>query len=190
MGKTKNYKPLTGKQIASIMANNPIREDPIEPPAQETAPMLAVRLRREAAYDTMKPEEALGSFLKFIREAQARYKEDVRLVAEYQLQQQDLEHYAEMADDLGRTDACVFYRKLRDIRRARRAVKNESQMLEPLMAFLDRNADTIKQLERVLGDVRAKKEHLDGLAYTAKTDILKKQGDTHAKVIPQHDHPC
>lgn len=171
--KKKGYKPLSEAAISRILADNPKQEKPPDEKLSEGRPQ-AVRLRRIAEYDTLHPEDALRQFLRFVREAQARYKEDVRLVAEYQLQKQDLDHYAEMADNLDRTAACAYYRKMRDLGRARRACKNEATLLEPLIAFLDKNPEFIKRLEQVQGDLKAKRVHIDSLDYTAKTDILNK----------------
>lgn len=146
-----------------------------QPPANELQQKPAqeiVRLRRTAEYDTLNPEEQIRSFLNFVRLAKARYKENMRLVAEYQLQRQDLDHYAEMHEDLDRTGACRYYRKMREIGRKRRAAKNEAALLEPLITLIESNPDIVRKLEHAQGQIGAKKTHLDSLDYTAKTDVL------------------
>lgn len=147
-----------------------------QPPADaaKPSPPQVIRLRRAVEYDTLFPEDTIRQFIRFLRDAQSRYKENMRLVAEYQLQRQDLDHYAEMVDDLNRTEACRYYRKMRDLGRKRRAIKNEAALLEPLMTMLDNDPRFIKQLEQVQGLIGAKKAHIDNLDYTAKTNILNK----------------
>lgn len=136
-----------------------------------------VRLSRAVEYDTMRPEDTIRDFLRFLRDVKSRYTGNMRVVAEYQLQLQDLEHYAEMADRLDRTAGHAFYRKMRDIRRERRVAKNEAELLEPLVVFIEGNADFIKRLEQIQGAVGAKKKHIDQLNYTMKTNVVAEKED-------------
>lgn len=140
---------------------------------ESTSTPHVVQFYRAVEYDTLHPEDTIRDFLRFLRDVKSRHAGNMRLIAEYNLQQQDLEHYVEMTDYLDRTAGHAFYRKLRDLRRERRAVKNEAELLEPLVAFIDTNTDFIKRLEQIQGTVGAKKKHIDQLNYTVRTNILE-----------------
>lgn len=128
-------------------------------------------------YDTLFPEKTVTDFLSFLRTVKSRYDGNVRALEEAEAQLQDLEHYAELNEDLDCADGYGVYRKIRDIRRQRRAYKNENELLTPLYQWITEDAAEVKKLERALGETRRKAELIDKRQYMARTDVLEERED-------------
>lgn len=167
------YKPLSQKAIKRIMAHNPTDQTQAisAEVVQDALPYM--RLTRHMEYDSLNPEEAIKAFIIFLNDAKSRYDEDLRLIEEYQLQKQDLDHYAEMAENLDRTAGHAYYRKVRDMWRNRRQCKNEAELLKPVIDFLESNKEALNQLAQVLGRCRMAKETIDQREYIVRTSILE-----------------
>lgn len=175
MGKSQRrgaYKPLSQKAIKRIMANNPEKTEAKEI-ALQPAPIFELRLTRHMEYDSLGPEDTIRQFLGFLADCKSRYDEDVRLVEEYQLQKQDLDHYAEMAENLGRTAGHAYYRKVREIWRNRRQCKNEAELLKPVVDFIEANKDSLASLAATQGKCRQAREKIDQREYIVRTTVLE-----------------
>ena len=166
------YKPLSQKAIKRMLNNNPQKE-PETPPQIACLPnQSSIRLTRHMEYDSLNPEEFIYQFVAFLTDCKSRYDEHLRLIEEYQLQKQDLDHYVEMAENLERTQASRFYRKLRDIWRKRRQCKNETELLKPVVEFAEQNKELLGQLTAVQGKCRQAREMIDQREYVVRTTIL------------------
>ena len=133
---------------------------------------------RGVAYDSLRPEESLRSFLDFTRAVLMRYKENGRLLAEYEKQTQDLLHYIELHENLSAARGFAMYTKLRNIRRARRVCKDENELLKPLVDFLISGKSQTDQLAKILGSCRAAREAIDARQYRLRTDVLREEADS------------
>lgn len=131
-----------------------------------------LKMRSTAEYDSLQPEKHLQEFNQFIEAVKSRHAENLRLIEDYNMQQQDLDHFAEMHEDLGRTEAARYYRDVRDIRRKRRVCKNEVALLEPIVQFYMQNKTVFDQLKQLHGRIRFAKEEIGRMDYTVKTKIL------------------
>lgn len=126
-------------------------------------------------YDTLGPEKTISDFLKFCKDASERYNGNIAELQELESMQQDIMHYAELTDNLDRKGANHVYKRLRDVRRRRRIIKNESELLEPVIQWMNANSPAVKLLERTLGDVRHKQSVIDNRLYTTKTDVMEEK---------------
>ena len=128
---------------------------------------------RKTEYDTLGAEKAISDFLHFCKAANERYTGNIAEQQELENMTQDILHYAELTDNLDRKGANHVYKRLRDVRRKRRVIKNESELLEPVIQWMNANSPAVKLLERTLGDVRHKQSVIDNRLYTTKTDVME-----------------
>ena len=123
-------------------------------------------------YDTLKPDENLTDFLSFCRDVKMRYEGNTRETEEKEDELQDLEHWAELHDDLDCKGGYAIYKKIREARRDRRKCKSENELLYPLYDWVNRNEKALNALAQVLGRVRETADVIDNRKYTARTNVL------------------
>lgn len=122
-------------------------------------------------YDTTHPEDTIRKFCSDIREMVTRYEGNKQRLIEIEGEQQDLLHYIEISPFKKVSDGYKLYRKLAELRRERRALKNENDLLQPMYdAF--HQPDILNKLSKVQGDVSKVHEAIDGRVYGMRTDIL------------------
>lgn len=122
-------------------------------------------------YDTTHPEETIRKFCSDIREMVTRYEGNKQRLIEIEGEHQDLLHYIEISPFKKVTDGYKLYRKLAELRRERRALKNENDLLQPLYDTF-RQPDILNRLSKVQGDVSKMHDAIDGRVYGMRTDIL------------------
>lgn len=122
-------------------------------------------------YDTTQPEETIRKFCSDIRGMIARYEGNKQRLIEIEGEHQDLLHYIEIAPFKTVPNGYKLYRKLAELRRERRALKNENDLLQPLYETF-RQPDILNRLSKVQGDVSKVHEAIDGRVYGMRTDIL------------------
>ena len=122
-------------------------------------------------YDTTHPEDTIRKFCSDIREMVARYEGNKQRLIEIEGEHQDLLHYIEISPFKKVTDGYKLYRKLAELRRERRALKNENDLLQPLYDTF-RQPDILNRLSKVQGDVSKVHDAIDGRVYGMRTDIL------------------
>lgn len=173
MSKQLKSRPLSNATIHSILSQNPsIKSTPASPPAAVIQPLVPkiITLKRQEEFDSMRPEENLKSFLAFARSVISRYEENQRLQTDLETETQDLLHLIELSPNM---NACEYTKKciqLRDVRRKRRACKNEIDLLKPLYEYLSDNT-LISQLSRIQGQCKTSKEVISQRQYTLRTDV-------------------
>lgn len=134
-----------------------------------------VVLHRHFDFDEMNPEQALSSFLKFVREVKAKQSMLQTTLSELNSASSDILHYAELHDDLGGWQGYDLYKKLRDTRRQRRMCKDEIELLTPVLQWVEESDGAVKKLERVLGEVRKNKTDISQRSYIMRTDVMTRQ---------------
>ena len=122
-------------------------------------------------YDTTHPEETIRKFCSDIRGMVTRYEGNKRRLIDIESEQQDLLHYIEIAPFKTVPNGYKLYRKLAELRRERRALKNENDLLQPLYEAF-RLPDMLNRLSKVQGDVAKTQEGINGRVYGIRTDIL------------------
>lgn len=128
-------------------------------------------LHYNVEYDTTHPEETIRKFCSDIREMVTRYEGNKQRLIEIEGEHQDLLHYIEISPFKKVTDGYKLYRKLAELRRERRALKNENDLLQPLYDTF-RQPDILNRLSKVQGDVSKVHDAIDGRVYGMRTDIL------------------
>lgn len=126
----------------------------------------------EENYDTLHPVDEISEFNAFLRNVIARYDDNVVMQAEYDRMQNDLLHYAELHDDMNASDGTKFYKNMREIRRARRRIKSENELLYPIYNYIKGNAHFTADLNNLLGRCRTVKSTVESRSYIARTDVI------------------
>jgi len=127
-------------------------------------------LHNDVDYDTLRPEEKVKAFCSDIREMLSRYESDKIRFDELEKEMQDLLHYIEMAENKNANVGFKLYKRLAEVRRERRACKNELDLLQPIHDNF--KSDLLNSLSRIQGICTAVKQQIDGRCYTVRTDIL------------------
>lgn len=137
------------------------------------------------APDSLHPEEAFRQFATFIRNAPARLSALQESAQHYQDAMQDLLHYIELAGNQNAARGYALYKKLVEIRRERRACKEEIELLTPAVEFINSLGD-LNQFVGRLGTAQGKchraKELITERAYRIRTtelDEFMEEGETH-----------
>lgn len=128
-------------------------------------------LHYNVEYDTTHPEDTIRKFCSDIREMVSRYEGNKQRLIEIEGEHQDLLHYIEISPFKKVTDGYKLYRKLAELRRERRALKNENDLLQPLYDTF-RQPDILNRLSKVQGDVSKVHDAIDGRVYGTRSDIL------------------
>lgn len=111
-------------------------------------------------------------FLDFLREARSAYNIAQSEENDANNATQDILHSLELEDHRYH-DYARLSSALRDVRRQRREAKDSVQRLQPLMDWIDKNNKTIKEMERLLGDIRKAETSTENRHYNNKTDIVQ-----------------
>lgn len=85
---------------------------------------------------------------------------------------QDILHQLELCD-VDYHQSARLAKKLREVRQERRSAKDRYDTYAPIVNWMDDNRNTIKALERLLGDVRKSEKLTQGRFYTPKTKVLE-----------------
>ena len=171
----RGHKPLSQGLVQNILYQNPQQanaEQQIATPVIQGGTPLTFDNHTE--YDSVHPEDQIRAFIAFARSVHMRYEENARRLEEYHQQEQDLLHYAELADNLNARDGYTYYNKLREMRRVRRECKNENELLKPVVEFLSSPAskDFLNQLSQMQGRCRNAKTTISQRMYTMRTDVI------------------
>lgn len=175
MSKQLKSRPLSNAKIHSILSQNPsMKSNPASPPAAVIQPLVPqiITLKRSEEFDSLHPEEKLREFLGFARDVISRYEENVRLQTELETETQDLLHYVELSDNMDACKGNKMYKKVREVRRKRRACKNEIDLLKPLYEYLS-DKTIINQLSQIQGKCKTSKEVISQRQYTLRTDVIE-----------------
>ena len=124
-------------------------------------------------YDTLNPDKNLTDFLSFLRAVKMRYEGNAREQQDKEAQLQDLEHYVELHSDLDCKGGYKAHKDIREVRRARRGLKQENELLNPLYEWINLNEQALNSLTQTLGKVRKTAEVIEGRRYTTRTDVLE-----------------
>jgi hypothetical protein len=134
---------------------------------QKTGPQL----RYTFEYDTLHPEEKLRKFVMDIQEMKSRYEQNLLRIKEIENALCDIEHYMEISSFKNVPEGYKLYRKLAGLRRERRALKSENDILRPAVEYF-RTTSTLDKIANVQGDVAKSQEIVDSRVYTVRTDAL------------------
>lgn len=126
----------------------------------------------------MRDSENIAAFLNFLRNAQSLYNIMRDELHQADNETQDILHQLELHENSCHKIAALG-KKLRAVRRRRRAAKDMAEVYEPIIVWANRpdNRELIKGLERTLGEVRKIEKSKENRMYIPKTKILEDEED-------------
>ncbi len=143
-------------------------------------PKKAQVLHYNVEYDSMKPVETIRGFVADIRGMMTKYENNMIRITEIEAEMNDIEHYMEIASFKNVPDGYKIYRKFAELRRERRACKNENDLLKPIYDHFHAT-DVLNKLTTVQGECSMCKGAIDSRCYTTRTDILDEWMDPEDK---------
>ena len=122
-------------------------------------------------YDSSHPEEVIRTLVAQMKSMVARYDANKNRVQEIEAELLDLYHYIEIASNQKVTDGYKLYRRMAELRRERRACKNENDLLWPVYQYFHAT-DVLPKLANVQGEVAKAQSAIDMRVYSVRTDAL------------------
>lgn len=122
-------------------------------------------------YDSTKPEETLRNFIADVKAMLARYTGNNDRLQQIEQEIVDIEHYMEISSFKTVPNGYKLYRKLAELRRERRACKNENDLLQPIWEYFHAT-EVLNRLSWVQGECSKAKSAIDGRVYAIRTDVL------------------
>lgn len=115
----------------------------------------------------------IDDFLRFLREAKQEYDIAMLGQSETEKETQDILHAVELDQNTYHEHARLS-KTLKEVREERRKAKDKREQLEPIIDWTEENEKTVKELERLLGEVRKIEKKMKNRTYIPRTEILKK----------------
>lgn len=137
----------------------------------EIAPKQSQFLHYTVEYDTTQPEETIRNFVGDIKNMVSRYESNKLRIVEIEAKLVDLLHWIEIAPYQNVPNGYKLYRKVAELRRERRACKNENDLLQPIYEYFHAT-EVLNKLSHVQGECSKAKGAIDGRTYQVRTDIL------------------
>lgn len=137
----------------------------------DIAPARNRILHYDLEYDFTKPEQTLRDFISNVKGMVARFESNKERIIEIESELQDIYHYIEISTYKKVPDGYKLYRKMAELRRERRACKNENDLLQPIYEHFHAT-EVLNKLTYVQGECAKCKEIIDNRFYAARTDIL------------------
>ena len=116
--------------------------------------------------------QGLEDFLDYLRETEQLLHMAEQAEQEANGATQDILHRLELVD-LDCNVACDLAFKLREVRQHRREAKDQTDQAAHVVAWLEDHRPVVKELERLLDEVRKQERRARDRIYTPKTNILE-----------------
>ena len=127
---------------------------------------------RSDEYDQLSTLEIVEEFNTLLREAKTIYEENETIRKESDDKILDLLHYAELHENLNASAGFRVYKLMAEARRERRRSKDENELLEPIMEFIQQNPKLVNEIGALVGKLRGTKRCIDQRIYRTRTDII------------------
>lgn len=111
----------------------------------------------------------IEQFLQFFRDCEQRYRMAVDDEEEMNRVTQDLLHEIEL-DEHDYHGYARLSKKLKETRQKRREAKDTIRVMQPIVTWAENNASTLKNIERLLGDVRKAEKSLENRIYSKRSN--------------------
>lgn len=150
-------------------------------------PKITPILHYDLDYDVTHPEDTIRQFCNDIQGMMERLTGNKDRVQRIDAELNDLEHYMETTAFKPVSQGYRLYRKLAELRKERRACKNEIELLQPIWEYFHAT-DVLNKLRTVQGECRKMKAQIDDRCYVCRTNVLEecaepKKKPPEAKVV-------
>ena len=116
--------------------------------------------------------ERIEDFLQFLRDAVSNHQMDIEDENKTNTKTQDLLHCLELEKN-SYYDIAKIAKTLVEVRQERRGYKTDRECLEPIVDWVNENQSTLRQLEKLLGEVRKIERRNENRSYFYRTDIVQ-----------------
>lgn len=123
-------------------------------------------------YDTLNPEETFKVFIVKIQEMLLKYEADYSRLNALENEIQDILHFVEMSTDKNANTGYKLYKQLCELRRERRALKSEMELLQPVYNMF-KNTGMLAKLMQAQGECHDIKQIIENRVYSVRTDALE-----------------
>lgn len=120
----------------------------------------------------------IENFIRFLTNCDEEYNIAVQSESNADAATQDILHHIELEEN-SQLDYIYEGLQLHRVRRERRQAKDTQRLTKPIREWMAANKRVIRDLEKLLGEVRRQERYIENRSYTPKTDVLKilKGGD-------------
>lgn len=120
----------------------------------------------------------IENFLRFLTNCDEEYNIAVQSESDADAATQDILHHIELEEN-SQLDYIYEGLQLHRVRRERRQAKDTQRLTKPIREWMAANKRVIRDLEKLLGELRRQERYIENRSYTPKTDVLKilKGGD-------------
>lgn len=165
--RSKKYDRMSQAKLNSLINKKP--EEPIFIEREHIEPRPV--LYSDEEYDTLHPDETFRNFCAAVRTMLSRYEVHKERLEKLEAQMQDLLHFIEMGKNKNAKDGFILYQKLCEVRRERRIIKNEIDLLQPIYNNFH-DTSLLDHLGNIQGECHTVKQLIDRKGYSVRTDIL------------------
>ncbi len=113
--------------------------------------------------------ESLAAFLELLRESERECVSALNTMTDSDAATQDLLHFLELKDP-SPAELVDIGERIVTIRQTRRAAKDRAEILSPVVEWIAQHKETVKSLERLLGELRKIENRHASRFYTPRTD--------------------
>lgn len=114
----------------------------------------------------------IENFLRFLMNCDEKYNIAVQKENDADAATQDILHHIELKENT-QQDYILEGLQLHRVRRERRHAKNTQRLTKPIKEWEASNKRVIRDLEKLLGEVRRQERYIENRSYTPKTDVLR-----------------
>lgn len=120
----------------------------------------------------------IENFLRFLTNCDEEYNIAVQSESDADAATQDILHHIELEEN-SQLDYIYEGLQLHRVRMERRHAKDTQRLTKPIREWMAANKRVIRDLEKLLGELRRQERYIENRSYTPKTDVLKilKGGD-------------
>ncbi len=111
--------------------------------------------------------QGIENFLAFLRETEERYRMSEVDEQEANNETQDILHSLELLEH-DYHDFARLSKELKGVRQKRRSAKDTMSETAPVLDWIENNRQTVKSIERLLGDVRKAEKKTENRIYTPR----------------------
>jgi len=126
--------------------------------------------------------ESFEMFRDMVREIPDRYHSNNKEITKLQEETQDLLHMIEMVNFNAR-DGYKLSKALKEVRKRRRELKDENQLLEPIVPLLKKYRNELNNMDKILGEIRKRERLQDVRGYRCRVRDDLQESLNKGKVI-------
>lgn len=121
----------------------------------------------------MKASEHISGFLNFLRQAEKDYSYYCDVQSEMDKDTTDILHTFELDYTLSDSDYAKLGRACAGVRRRRRSAKDHIEVLSSIVEYISGHAEQLRQLEKLLGEVRKTEKRQENRVYIPRGSIVQ-----------------